>query len=366
MLFSCKGKPVKTDPDYFSNLEFSVDTVIIDPGDEIIFLKHQLLNADMGKDGKYFLNFNNDDHTLEKINLDKLRLEEKVPFDTEGPNGTGPGIGMMKVHSDSQITMNNLSHTSLFSLEGEKVRTIYFENFSLGLYSMEDREYLKPERVLDKDENQLYGLIYRFQEKSFALCILDLETFEVERLELKSFENLSKFQIYYTPGNSRIAHQLDVDLKKIENKVIISNEITNILMWYDTVRDSLFTKSYASQLTANQKEKEYVTEYETLEEFEIAKRKLRQEINFMPPFWEEQGECFYRFSHQEIENTGGERTRSKVYLTALDKDLNLLGETLIPHLTKKPGKHFAKDGEIWIYENINDEMGFVRLKMEKK
>ena len=87
----------------------------------------------------------------------------------------------------------------------------------------------------------------------------------------------------------------------------------------------------------------------------------------MAPFWDQVGECFYRFSYQELpEVIGGDGgIRSKVYLTVLDKDLNQLGETLLPQLTKRPGKHFAKDGEIWIYENMNDEMGFVRLNMRK-
>ncbi|HSI74267.1 MAG TPA: hypothetical protein VK957_00160 [Lunatimonas sp.] len=41
----------------------------------------------------------------------------------------------------------------------------------------------------------------------------------------------------------------------------------------------------------------------------------------------------------------------------------MLGETLVPQLTKKPGKHFAKNGKIWIHENMEDEMGFIRLGM---
>lgn len=36
----------KADTDFFSSLQFSINTVINDPGDEILFLKHQLLNAD--------------------------------------------------------------------------------------------------------------------------------------------------------------------------------------------------------------------------------------------------------------------------------------------------------------------------------
>jgi len=67
LAISCKGKLEKTDADLFANIQFSLDTVSIDPGDEILFLKHQLLNGDMGKEGKHFFNFNGDDHTLEII-----------------------------------------------------------------------------------------------------------------------------------------------------------------------------------------------------------------------------------------------------------------------------------------------------------
>lgn len=132
VIVSCKGNINKTEPDFFSNLEFSIETVIIDPGDEILFLKHQLLNSDMGKDGTYFYNFNVDDHTLEKINLDELRLEEKFPFEKEGPNGTGPGIGMMRIIDESHVSITGMYQSSLFSMEGEKLMTVYYENFSLA------------------------------------------------------------------------------------------------------------------------------------------------------------------------------------------------------------------------------------------
>ncbi|MEX2566804.1 MAG: DUF4221 family protein [Cyclobacteriaceae bacterium] len=366
LLLSCEGKTNINGLDYFSNLKFSFDTVMIDPGDGIIFLKYQLLNADLGKDGKYIFNFNENDHTLEKINLDELRLEEKLPFEKEGPNGTGTGGVSMRVHNENQITMTDFDHTALFSLGGEKLMTIYFENFSIGVAGTNGGELLRSNTVIDTDANRLYVLIYRYKNEKYALGILYLEEFEVARLELKSFEEVSNYSFIYS--NSRgniIVNAPEVNIEKFDKIVILSNEITSTLMWYDIEMDSLFFKSYNSQLAANQKEKDYIKKHETVEEFKAEYRIFKQEINFLPPFWDQQGECFYRFSYQEIENTDGDRIRSKVYLTALDKDLNILGEVLVPQLNKKPGKHFAKDGKIWIYENMNDEMGFVRLGMEK-
>lgn len=131
LFISCQGKVEESVIDFFFKRQFSLDTVHIDSGNEIIFLRHQLLNADISKDGKYFYNFNENDISVEKINLDELHLEEKLPFERDGPNGIGAGV-MMKVHDENQFTMNGMFQSSLFSLDGEKLMTVYFESFSLG------------------------------------------------------------------------------------------------------------------------------------------------------------------------------------------------------------------------------------------
>src|SRR5690554_6965622 len=91
-------------------------------------------------------------------------------------------------------------------------------------------------------------------------------------------------------------------------------------------------------------------------------RRLKQEINFMPPFWDERSQRFYRLSYQKLPTSSvGDGIKANVYLTILDPGLNQIGEARVPQLTRRPGKHFARDGEIWIYVNIMDEMGFIRL-----
>lgn len=54
----------------------------------------------------------------------------------------------------------------------------------------------------------------------------------------------------------------------------------------------------------------------------------------------------------------------KCFLSVFDKDFNLIAESLVPDLNKRPDKHFVKDSQIWIFENIDDEMGFIRLSVE--
>lgn len=83
------GSPEKGNFGQQRQLSFSMDTVLVDPGDEILYLRANLFNAKLSADERFLFNYNPTDHALEKIDLDELRLVEKKPFEREGPQGTG-------------------------------------------------------------------------------------------------------------------------------------------------------------------------------------------------------------------------------------------------------------------------------------
>lgn len=83
-------------------------------------------------------------------------------------------------------------------------------------------------------------------------------------------------------------------------------------------------------------------------------------------------EVYYRLSQELVYDEDTEPlphqflpdpSSAKIYLSVYDKNFNLVAESKIPQLTKRVSRHFAKDGKIWIFENIEDEMGFVRLSI---
>jgi hypothetical protein len=55
---------------------------------------------------------------------------------------------------------------------------------------------------------------------------------------------------------------------------------------------------------------------------------------------------------------------SEVFLTLLDKNLKIIKETELKNYTKEPSKYFFIDNTIWLYENIDDELGFVRIRLD--
>ncbi|WP_157501317.1 hypothetical protein [Echinicola vietnamensis] len=50
-----------------------------------------------------------------------------------------------------------------------------------------------------------------------------------------------------------------------------------------------------------------------------------------------------------------------MYLTIFDQEFNLLHEMVIPEINRSIIQYFAKDGKLWILDNQQDEMTFVRL-----
>lgn len=68
-LVSCSQKSEDLKWGYFADAQFSIDTVTIDPGDEIIFTQHDLFGSDLSPNGKFLYNFNLNDHTWSDRNI---------------------------------------------------------------------------------------------------------------------------------------------------------------------------------------------------------------------------------------------------------------------------------------------------------
>lgn len=69
-----------------TSLNYSLDTIMIDPGNELLHLNAGLRMAALDAERDYLYNFNPSDHTIEKINLNSWKLEDKLAFEKEGPD----------------------------------------------------------------------------------------------------------------------------------------------------------------------------------------------------------------------------------------------------------------------------------------
>jgi hypothetical protein len=91
-LFSCGENDTAQETgsqNILENLSYSVDTLIVDPGEEIINLAFGLRLSDLSPDKKKLYLLNEVNQSLAVIDLDQLRLVDQNQFEKEGPNGIG-------------------------------------------------------------------------------------------------------------------------------------------------------------------------------------------------------------------------------------------------------------------------------------
>ncbi len=340
-------------------ISFSIDTVVVDAKNEFLFLNGGLAGAFISQNKDLLYVLNRIEIALEIIDLNTLELKEKIQFETEGPNGIGPWLSAFSIYEDDKIIFHNNNRYGLFDFEGKKIQDHHFDSVRSGLSEV---EYLSRLYGLNNERTH-YGIISNSVSDIDNLGLIDLERGALKKIPLPEFEDLKDYAVTVSGGGFGPR----IQISQSPEKIILSSDYANKFYIYHPDSTHLIFKTAESSLVPNQKEVPSFNIAETMEKYYSFQKTYYEDINFLPPIWDERRELFYRFSFKEIygdeKNQYGKpiSSNSEVFLTVFDEDLNMLFEKRVNELTKKPEFHFAKDGKIWIFENIGDEMGFVRL-----
>ena len=89
---------------------------------------------------------------------------------------------------------------------------------------MNGREQVLPKRVFDVDDQRLYGLIQSYKTNTVGLGIMNLENYEISKLELESFEKLPDYHFQYSLGNELMNRMPLTSIDHVGTKLLLSNE----------------------------------------------------------------------------------------------------------------------------------------------
>ncbi|WP_158859369.1 DUF4221 family protein [Lunatibacter salilacus] len=354
-----------------SDLDFLLtqDTVIIDPKGSIINLKYGLTRPELSNDGKYLYHYTHGEAKFDKINLENLELEETLQFEKEGPNGMGSYIGSYALTSLDQLMIWSYGLDAVFDQKGTKIRDLKLTHIAQELKGPE----AFPFRLMEhpSDPNTIFGLYVKNPENQFIIAKFDLENETYEKISLPETEKLNNYRMEIEQGGRPAGAFSPVPMatKIRDNKIVLTNGAYNEGYVYDISLDSLYLISWDSKLTGNQNEYKLPKTVE-LEQAGEHRRKFYESINFLDPQWDPISERYVRlsfktkFSADLNEYGDAEEIGAEVFLTVLDKDLNIIKETFLENYQKNPRSHFFLDSKVWLYENINDELGFVRIAVD--
>jgi hypothetical protein len=344
---------------------------MVDPGEEILYLKDNVWLSSLSPDGRFLFNFNRNDAVLEKIDLDNLTLVNKIQFEKEGPNGIGTFISNFSGTSDGNIMMWSYGLSSIFDQNAKLIKNLNFDKIAevelkqSGAYPMELFE-------CPNDPNRFLGLFLQWQERNYFLLDVDTKNETYRKIELPELGKINEFAVdLMYDGNWSGNFGVSTFSLGNSDNILIMNNAFNEAYIFNTTLDTLFLNTWDGPLTG--RKKTYLgpkqVDFNSSQRWEVSK-KIDEDINYGIILWDSDNQRYLRlsakqkFGEEKLESGAFKPIGAEVFLSIFDKNFKLVSESLVPDLNKRPDKHFVKDGKIWIFENIDDEMGFIRLSVE--
>lgn len=347
-------------------VSYEIDTVQVDPGDDhFIYLNKFLRSSSLSSDKKTLYNLNPTIPELEVIDLDNLTIKEVIKLENEGPAGINAAnsyIPMVHVSDDGELFLNNWSHMIKLNAARDQMSRYWFSADSLKGETLPEVEKIYPEGLMSADGKFYFGN-YGKQGNSnkSGLAIVNLNSMELKKVALDIFEKIEKFEIVFRPNeDSKTSATETVFYVPFEDKILISTTAYNEIYLVNISDGKVEKKTFHSTLTDDAKKGEFKkTASSDKELMDLAMEKVK-EVTFLKFHYDDRNEKFWRFS-TTLDRMIGDSAAYDVVLTIFDKNLAQLHEEKVD-FSEKGSLTFFKDGSLYTYINIEDELGFVRIK----
>ncbi|MCH7410783.1 DUF4221 domain-containing protein [Belliella sp. DSM 111904] len=365
LLFSCGGNSDQSSAGNYTDITISMDTVVVDSGDEILMAATNPYGHSYSRDARRLYYWDGRSAGLEIVDLDNFQLLAKKTFETEGPNGVGKDAYQSCLAGEDRMAFSDWNQVVITDFEGNVKDRIKLSDEWITA-NLDDTSSLSLLGFSD-DWNWMYCEITNFSKLNSNIVKVDWINKTTDLIELPEFDKRENFRVTFKSasngGTSMSMVSPSLDLEKNREKVIFwSDAFTNVYT-YDAKNDSLKFELIISSLTANEKMGTYkndVSSYEAMSE-EISKINL--EVSFSKLLWDDKNKIYYRFSSYNLPKIADEDSKSRVFLSIISENFEMMVEKEVSNLFKTvPAAQFVKDGLIYCFLNVNDELGYVRIK----
>jgi hypothetical protein len=358
ILFSCGNRTVDALDEPYA---YKVDTLMVDAKGNLLFLQYRLYVSDhLLKEGLLY-NFNRFDHSIEKIDLNRLELADKVFLEKEGPNSVSPYE--LKMIDTVSVYLSDHRQSGIYGWDGQLVKKF---DWAAGL---SDNDFLRSQAYLPSLAHMVFAISMDQPANTVSLKKLDADKGQVTQFDIDPNGNYDRYTLEIKDPGSYSRLDPLVHLYVENDQVFVTHEFSNEIYFYNSETESVESKAYHSSITPSKvvtKEKDrHLSSFSELQNSYTA---FLEQARFGVLVWDEVNRRYYRLSaFKKFSDIRKEREltpdilKNNIILSIFDEDLNLLKEMLIPELDSEREKYFVKDGSLWVFKNFDDEMGFVRL-----
>jgi len=359
--FSCGSNDSEnsTPSNVLEDISFSVDTIVVNPGEEIINLAWGLRLSDLSPDKRTLYLLDDKDKSVSVVDLEELKLLRKLPFESEGPNGIGQYLYAVQLLPDEQFLFSGFQNTGIYTFQGEKLENIKVSAADVEGMNEADESSIWNGLRISSDKKYLFSTPGNFFEGTRDLVRVDFETKKGKVIDIPAMDIASEFRIVLRSDEMMSVYVEEISLQELNGKLIIQNTAGSDAYLYDYTADSLRLLTFDHKLVLKKKEGTVRNEVTSQKEFEDEMAKLSSQIGFEKFLWDDGSKRYFRFG-RIYQPKVDEKTPQKadVFLFAYDQDFKLIGETQLKELTSVPAYPFFKNGKLWSYVNVEDELGF--------
>ena len=361
-ILSCHSKPEKEKAQM--QLEITLDSAVVNSKGQIIDIQYGLSTFDFDHDKNFMYKFNTRNrHGIEVIDLNKMELIDFKPFEVEGPNGTTDRVYTIHYIADGQIMLTNYQAILIFNWKGKLLKKYpispnKFTGDSIPAdFSMENSGlYHHQENLSFNLVNKGFGLVRGFAK-------LDLEENNRKVYWINDLEKLDDYFLTLTMDGRIMALRTYLYVLFNDGKYFLSSDMINELYYLDIEQDTIIHKSFLSQLSPNINEVYGKKETESREELAKIMTARNQSIRFKNFVYDASTNQYFRFSSMLMSQPDQDENW-KIILTVFDEDFNQIYETDNLPLDKVPDTYFFKNGDLYIFKNMDDELGFLILSFD--
>lgn len=365
LLIGCSSKETNNDLNQ-DNIEFSysIDTVMVDAKDHFFFLNWGLGISDLTQDKKLLYNLNPESLLLEVVDLDGLALKETIQLEKEGPNGIGAGfISKIQVLGNGNLILFDFNKIVEISPKGELVKKHEFDKNTLSGYEFGETDVVSYMGTFSPDGKTYVGQLEDedFRKPAKGLAKIDLEKMELNFVPTDAISKLDEFRIMLEMnGNAMMSTGETTYMKFIKGKLVLNNSAFNEVFIYDIEVDSLLHKTFEASLTGNERIKNFPTQVDTQEALFATSNEKKKQVKFGPMILQKEENLIWRIS-TDLDRMIADSVVTKDVVTFFDTDYTMLKEQPLENYITSSTRFF-KDGMLYSFLNVDDELAFVRLK----
>lgn len=362
ILAACSGKESENreSKNILENFSISVDTLVVDVGDELFNPgAYQLEDITPDQTKGYFLYMENEIH---EIDLDKLKLLNRYPYQEDGPDAIPKYPNTFQALPNEELFVGGYAQQGVFSLPVKKISTykIVPENID-GIPN--DAPYNLSNNIhISQDKTTIVSLPNIFGKSIEGLAVISIPEMKGKILPLPALDLTQNYQIVIREDNGSISTVVG-DFQRIQilnHQFIVFSQSTSDIYTFNWKTDSLQLISFPHKLVPLKKTEEISNVVDSRESLSEGRRNLQRQISFGPFYYDVEKEVYLRFASMNAQyDENGRFKRSDVYLFSYDKNFNLTGEKLIEDLDFQLSSGFMKGGKIYSYWVVEENPAFI-------